>query len=125
MRGLDVLVVDDDPDMLLVLAEVLQRAGHSVRGAGNGQQALDLMVNGWRPQLILLDMVMPVMDGFAFLRRKEAIRELEKIPVLVISATAASPIEGARHVLCKPVEPADLVAAVKTYSSAHWQLGRA
>lgn len=112
MRALEVLVVDDDPDMQLLVAEALGRAGHRVRCAGNGQQALRLLEDGLRPQLILLDIVMPVMDGIAFLRLKKTIDELQQIPVVVVSATAAAPIEGVRHVLHKPVDPDDVIAVV-------------
>jgi CheY-like chemotaxis protein len=112
MRALEVLVVEDDPDMQVILAEILRFAGHSVQCAGNGLQALECMAEGWHPQLIVLDIVMPVMDGFAFLRRKMASRELGQIPVVVVSATAEPPIEGVRRVLRKPIEPQELIVAV-------------
>jgi len=113
MGGLQVLVVDDDPDVQLLIAETLQWAGHSVRVADHGQQALDVLADKFRPQLILLDIAMPVMDGFTFLGRKRTIPELTDIPVIVISATAEPPIDGAFCVLRKPLDPADLIAAIR------------
>jgi CheY-like chemotaxis protein len=115
--ALDVLVVEDDPDMQVALAELLGGIGHSVRRAGHGQEALALLASGWRPQLVLLDMVMPVMDGFEFLARKKAIAALESIPVVVISATAVPPIDGVRQVLRKPVEVAELIEVVEAVES--------
>jgi CheY-like chemotaxis protein len=105
MTRLQVLVVEDDGDMRFVLAESLRHAGLVVHEAGHGQHALDLVAAGFRPGLILLDIVMPVMDGFTFLRRKETIRDLTDVPVIVVTATAEPPIEGACCVLRKPVDP--------------------
>ena len=115
MGGLQVLVIEDDPDFQLLFSETLQWAGHSVQVADHGQQALDLLANELRPQLILLDMAMPVMDGFTFLGRKRTIPELTDIPVIVISATAEPPIEGAFCVLSKPLDPIDLIATIKLH----------
>jgi CheY-like chemotaxis protein len=115
MAGLRVLVVEDDPDVQLLFSETLQWAGHSVQVADNGQHALDLLTNEFSPQLILLDMSMPVMDGFTFLGRKRTIPELTDIPVIVISATAEPPIDGAYCVLRKPLDPTDLIATIKQH----------
>lgn len=114
MSGLSVLVVDDDPDLRFVLGEVLRWSGHSVREVRHGQDALDLMASGWLPQLILLDIGMPVTDGLTFLRSKQKIRELADVPVVVVSATAEPPIDGVCCVLRKPVDPVDLVSIVNT-----------
>ena len=113
MDGLQVLVVEDDPDLQLVFAETLRWAGHSVRVANHGQHALDLLSNDFQPELILLDIGMPVMDGLSFLGRKRRIPGISGIPVIVISATAEPPIDGACSVLRKPIEPSELLAAVK------------
>src|SRR2546430_16671361 len=112
MGGLQILVVEDDPDLQQVFAETLEWAGHSVRVAAHGQHALDLLANDFRPQLILLDIAMPVMDGLTFLGRMRSIPELVDIPVLVLSATAEPPIQGTVDVLRKPMDPFDLVAVL-------------
>jgi CheY-like chemotaxis protein len=114
--GLQVLIVEDDPDLRQVFAETLDWAGVSVRVACHGQHALDLLANDFRPHVILLDIAMPVMDGLTFLGRKRDIPELTDIPVVVVSATAEAPIHGACCVLRKPVEPSDLIEVVRKYS---------
>jgi CheY-like chemotaxis protein len=115
MGGLRILLVEDDPEVQLVFAEYLQWAGHSVRVAGHGQDALDLLAKDFRPQIILLDIAMPVMDGITFLGRKLRIPALQSIPVVVISATADPPIDGACCVLRKPVDPCELIAIIEQH----------
>jgi CheY-like chemotaxis protein len=118
MGGLDVLIVEDDADMRVVLGEVLRRAGHAVYEAMHGQHALDLLRADCRPNLILLDIIMPVMDGLTFLRRKQSLQRITHIPVVVVSATAEPRISGACCVLHKPVDPDDLVETVTKYAAA-------
>jgi signal transduction histidine kinase len=112
MSGLSVLLVDDDVDTRQVLAEGLRSAGHSVREANHGQQALELMAAAWRPHLIVLDLAMPVMDGLAFLKQKRQMREIIEIPVVVLGGTAETPIEGAQCVLRKPIDLGDLISVI-------------
>ena len=81
----DVLVVDDDPEVRQRLRTVLERNGWSVGEAGNGREALDRVAHG-PPRAILLDLTMPVMDGFAFLRALRARPGCDAIPVVVFSA---------------------------------------
>jgi signal transduction histidine kinase/CheY-like chemotaxis protein len=80
-----VLLVDDEAENRELLAHMLEKAGWSVSEAGNGQEALDMMPT-ISPQLILLDLMMPVMDGFGFLAAMRAHPEWEHIPVIVITA---------------------------------------
>ena len=83
------LVVDDDPDLRETVADVLTGAGYIVETAANGALALDwLKQAGVLPDLILLDMMMPVMDGWAFSDAKRQVPELAPIPVIVFSAHA-------------------------------------
>src|SRR3954470_13739360 len=103
MVGLEVLLVEDDCDMRFVLAEMLRSAGLVVHEASHGREALDLVAGGFRPRLILLDIVMPVMDGLPSPRPKQSLRHLPHVPVIVVSATAEAPIDGACCVLRKPV----------------------
>ena len=84
-----VLVVDDDPDLRDTLAEVLANAGYHVETAATGAIALDLLERAVAlPYLILLDMMMPVMDGWAFSEAKRKVPALARIPVIVFSAHA-------------------------------------
>ncbi len=81
----DILVVDDDPDARTRLRTVLERNGWAVSEAGDGQQALDMVLHS-PPQLILLDLTMPVMDGFTFLHELRNRPGVANIPVVVLSA---------------------------------------
>lgn len=80
-----VLVIDDDEDLCDLVAAVLRDEGYEVRTAHNGAQALDDLHQHGVPDLILLDMKMPVMDGWEFARRLEGEYD-HQTPVVVISA---------------------------------------
>ena len=88
----DVLVVDDDTDTRHRLRTVLEKNGWSVVEAANGKEALERVAQG-RPHLILLDLTMPVMDGFAFLHRLRQVPDCVNIPVVVLSARDVTPDE--------------------------------
>jgi DNA-binding response OmpR family regulator len=87
-----VLVVEDDELLRETLMEVLRDEGHDVRTAAHGQEALDLM-GEWRPELIILDLMMPVMDGFAF--RDEQLRKGIALGTRVLVLSAARDLEAA------------------------------
>ncbi|TXM92680.1 response regulator [Methylobacterium sp. WL116] len=91
----DVLVVDDDADMRERLRIVLERNGWAVREAGNGAEALERVLEA-RPGIVLLDLTMPVMDGFTFLRELRAIPSCTEVPVVVLSARDVSAAERDR-----------------------------
>jgi len=80
-----VLVVEDDAENRELMARTLEKSGWEVSEAGNGQEALD-MLPSLEPRLILLDLMMPVMDGFGFLAALRAKPEWQHIPVIVITA---------------------------------------
>ncbi len=84
--GALILVVDDDPDVRDSTRFLLEAWGYSVATAENGEAALLLLKNGLHPDLILLDLAMPVKDGFAFRREQLSEPELAPIPVVVFSA---------------------------------------
>ncbi len=101
----DILVVDDDPDARARLRAVLQRDGWTVSEASNGREALDLVAHA-PPQLILLDLTMPVMDGFAFLHELRGRPGCGNIPVVVLTARDLDAeerrqLDGADRVLSK------------------------
>ena len=87
-RGNRILVVDDDADIREALEQVMLSAGNRVSTAKNGKDALDL-IHTIRPDVILLDLMMPVMDGFRFREAQKQDRTLADIPVVIISAVAA------------------------------------
>jgi CheY-like chemotaxis protein len=102
-----VLVVDDDPDIRSVIELALSDEGYTVTMATNGQEALDRLA-AWRPDVILLDLAMPVMDGWAFLAARQEDQEISSIPVIVMSAhfrqRGGDAIRSATAVLAKPFE---------------------
>ncbi|MBX3218221.1 MAG: response regulator [Labilithrix sp.] len=99
-----ILVADDDPEMVSILVEALSHKGYRVATARNGKEAL-ARVEDERPQLILLDMKMPIMDGWTFARELHE-RYGRSIPIVVITAVEDSTLRadelGAEGELGKP-----------------------
>lgn len=89
-----ILLVEDDPALRSTLAEVLEERGYDVDCAGNGLQALETLDRVPAPSAILLDLAMPVMDGWAFRAEQQRDPRLAGIPTIVLSASLHS--EG-RH----------------------------
>jgi CheY-like chemotaxis protein len=117
---LRVLVVDDDPAIRNVVSELLVDEGYDVRPAANGRDALAVLAT-WRPAVILLDLMMPEMDGWAFLARQRLDLELVRIPVIVMSASY-SPQSGAGRIaaadlVTKPFAIDQLLAKVGALAS--------
>lgn len=88
-RNACVLIVDDQPENVQLMADVLASDGYDTLSANSGPEALDVL-NTERPSAILLDMLMPGMDGFELIRRIRANPETAKIPILVITAMLVS-----------------------------------
>jgi CheY-like chemotaxis protein len=86
-KGNWILVVDDDPDIREAFLDVLGDAGYTVRAAGSGIEALEVLARGELPALILLDLMMPGMDGFAFRAAQAADPRLATVPVVIVSAS--------------------------------------
>jgi CheY-like chemotaxis protein len=80
------LLVEDEPGLSDVTAELLERSGYSVVTAADGREALQMLRSGLRPSVILLDVMMPVMDGREFRHVQRADPDLRDIPVVVMSA---------------------------------------
>ena len=111
-----VLVVEDDLSLRALLASVLVDAGYRVLTAEHGRAALDLVDSGFAPDLILLDLWMPVMDGRAFLRAYRQ-RTAARVPVVVVTAAlhADAEVLGVDAVVGKPFDVDDLLATVERY----------
>ncbi|HET6584670.1 MAG TPA: response regulator [Nannocystaceae bacterium] len=109
-----VLIVDDDDDVRAAIAETLEDEGFRVAQAANGMAALQAASRGGTPALILLDLWMPVLDGWGFLERRSIEPDLAAVPVIVMSA---SPFErhvpGVQRLLKKPIRFDDLLEAVR------------
>ena len=84
-----VLIVDDVPDLVKIAAQALRTDGHQVLAAGSGQQALELSVSQ-RPDVILLDVMMPGMDGIEVCRRLKADPQTRNIPVILVTAKTSN-----------------------------------
>ncbi len=83
-----VLVVEDEPDIRDLMVAILESEGYTVRAAADGAEALAQLQLGNPPCVILLDLMMPVMDGWTFCREKQKFPELAAIPVVVVSAVS-------------------------------------
>src|SRR5574338_538220 len=81
-----VLIVEDDRDIREAIAEVLQIKGYKILTAGDGEQALRILRQGPAPSIILLDLMMPTLDGLGFLAARKEKSEWRKIPVIVLTA---------------------------------------
>jgi CheY-like chemotaxis protein len=112
-----VLLVEDDVGARDALSDILRDEGYAVATAGNGREALDYLERQGTPCLILLDLVMPVMDGWEFRRRQLAAPALATIPVVVLTATAGEgvPALAAIDILRKPVDFDALLARVERH----------
>jgi CheY-like chemotaxis protein len=106
MNGPLVLVVDDDPDILDAICDILDGEGYRVARARHGLEALE-RVDEEEPSLILLDLMMPVMDGLAFAQALRARPLARRIPIVVISADGnpqRAAAVGAQGYLAKPFD---------------------
>jgi CheY-like chemotaxis protein len=112
-----ILVVDDDPDIRESLREVLEDEGYAVTCVSNGREALDhLQKTAARPCVILLDLMMPVMDGWTFREHQLKDPALAEIPVYVISAAgnvAGAPVAKDRFIP-KPIMLDHLLSLVES-----------
>jgi CheY-like chemotaxis protein len=119
-----VLIVEDNDATREALALLLQMGGYTTAEAGDGRAALAYLRTHPPPRLILLDLMMPGMDGWEFLRERRKDPELTRLPVVLF--TAADGLDassvwalGANDVLHKPANPDDLLAAAGRYCNGH------
>lgn len=113
-----VLVIDDEPDVRWVLRLSLERAGHEVIMAEDGLRGV-AMAQRQRPDVIVLDLMMPVMDGYGVLDALGRDDRTKQVPVLVLTAKALPEEEvrvteaGATRFMTKPFEPSDLASTLE------------
>lgn len=113
------LLVDDDPNLILLVKDYLEFRGYSVITAENGQDALN-KIGAIHPDMIICDVMMPQMDGYAFVQQVRDRPETEWIPILFLSAKGQSQDRvkglntGADVYMVKPFEPEELVAQVES-----------
>ncbi|MBD0336007.1 MAG: response regulator transcription factor [Cyanobacteria bacterium Co-bin13] len=113
------LLIDDDPNLILLVKDYLEFRGYRVVTAGNGREALDVL-EALLPDMIICDVMMPEMDGYAFVKQVRETPETEWIPILFLSAKGQSQDRvkglntGADVYMVKPFEPEELVAQVES-----------
>ena len=114
-----VLLVDDHEEARDALAMLLKNEGFAVREASDGQEALDALYDGPRPCLVVLDLMMPGMDGWEFRRRQLRSPLFARIPTVVLSGhanlSAAATGLSAHEILAKPVVLGRLLELVRDY----------
>jgi len=107
----EILVVDDDYDIRELTTEMLVLAGYRVRSARNGRVALE-QARRLRPDLIVLDLMMPEMSGWEFMEAQGEDTLLHSIPVIVVTAGTDTYAEGAAALMRKPLDVRMLLATV-------------
>jgi CheY-like chemotaxis protein len=111
-----ILVVDDEPLIAMALEAALEDAGYEVATAANGRQGLERLAEAPRPEVVLLDMMMPVMSGPAMLAAMAADPALGGIPVIVLSSlpeeTIRARASGAAAILRKPYTADEVLGAI-------------
>jgi CheY-like chemotaxis protein len=106
-----ILIVDDEPDLRFLLRIILEQAKHTVVEASQGEQALE-RAHEHRPELVMTDLMMPVMDGRELIRRLREDPDLRDVPVLLVTAVP-EPTAGADAMVRKPFGPADVLDKVE------------
>jgi twitching motility two-component system response regulator PilH len=118
MKVKKVLIVDDSRTEILLLTEILQKHGYAVCSAPSAEQALELIAVE-KPELILMDVVMPGGNGFQLTRKLSRSPQYADIPIILCTSKSNETDkvwglrQGARDYITKPVDPAALVAKIK------------
>ena len=111
-----VLVVDDEPLIAMALEAALEDAGYQVVTAANGRQGLERLAEAPRPDVVLLDMMMPVMSGPAMLAAMAAAPDLDGIPVIVLSSLPEEAVRARAKdvaaILRKPYTVREVLSAI-------------
>ena len=114
-----ILIVEDDSDLREALSEVLRDEGYTVEMAADGREALDHLRRQSRPSLILLDLTMPVMNGWQFRDEQRQDPDLSGIPVVVLSASDRLAEQmgalGISDYVRKPIELSRLLRLIERY----------
>ncbi|HLV67804.1 MAG TPA: response regulator [Polyangiaceae bacterium] len=116
----DVLIIDDDIELREALAEGLSMEGFRVATVGNGREGLDYLQEAIPPHVILVDLIMPIMNGWQFCEAKNADPRLARIPVVALSAAAkkdpTSPyFLDVQDIVVKPVMMDELLSVVRRF----------
>ena len=117
MKERTVFIIEDDLDTREMLGKFLELEGYRVETAANGRQALDRLADGATACVIVLDLMMPVMDGWQFRRRQVEDERLAKIPTIVVSAAGRERMAqiSADAYLAKPIDMDELLTRVSEF----------
>jgi CheY-like chemotaxis protein len=111
----EILIVEDDDDLRMVVTDLLADLGYRVASAMNGRDALEYLRSHRPPSLIVLDLMMPVMDGVEFCRRRLRDPKLRSIPIFLFTARGQSIANiSAVRVLNKPLVVSEFIDAVRS-----------
>jgi CheY-like chemotaxis protein len=110
-----ILIVDDDLDIRLTLTDFLEDEGYWVKSVENGREALNWLRSNPLPRLVLLDLMMPVMDGYLFRSEQKRDPHISGVPVVVMTARGARETKAidALEVLPKPLDIERLMNAIR------------
>ncbi len=114
-----ILIVEDDSDLREMMAQLLTVEGYRAATVANGREALDYLRGGAEPEVILLDLMMPVMDGWEFRREQQRDPALARVPVVVLSALDQARANGIQPdaFLKKPLDFDRLLELVRYFCS--------
>jgi putative two-component system response regulator len=121
-----ILIVDDQPANVLLLEKIVQRAGFENVSTATDAREVDDRVRTFKPDILLLDLQMPHLDGFAVMGRLAEVREAEYLPVLVLTADATLESKrralatGANDFLVKPFDSTEVVLRIKNLLQMRW-----
>ena len=126
-----VVCIEDEPEMIELFKLILGRHNYQVFGATDGKEGLDT-ISEVRPDVVLLDLMMPEMDGWEVFQKMKATSELEDIPVIVVTAKAQSidrvlglHVAQVDDYITKPFSPDELLASVNKAANVRRKIGRA
>ncbi len=118
MNSKKILIVDDDPNFVLMAKSRLEANHYEVSTATNGVDAIKIATE-WNPDLVLLDMIMPAMEGYDICKKLKSKDETRHIPIIILTAATKKDSHlkcltaGALVVILKPFQPNELLALIK------------
>src|ERR1700741_2530897 len=122
---MNILIVDDDPDLVALARRWLEREGHAVDHVGTGPAALEMLALDPLPDLVLLDVMLPRINGFAVLKKIRSNGRLARLPVIVMSAFADRHADveramqlGANDYIVKPLREQHFLGRVAPFVTA-------
>ena len=108
-----IVVIEDDADLREAICLMLRYDGHEVSGFSNGKEAIRRLEDGLQADVILLDLMMPIMTGWEFCEYRAATTALARVPVIVITARrSVTPPPGVNDMLLKPFDADELYGAI-------------